>query len=115
MKISQLDSYKICFCFLEKLWINNKVTYRDHLPSLLGCLRLLSNGKSADPAMMIDWYEIVGVEELTPEDGYESLKEFLQTGTGDFYNNPETQIIVEKMDSEHALMWRLWQECVADL
>jgi hypothetical protein len=70
-RISTKEAYKAMFLFLDFYWkLGNKKS--DELAGLLGDLALLSDGSSADPALLDDWAECVR-EEINyrgkPDDG----------------------------------------------
>ena len=57
-RISTKEAYKAMFLFLDSYWKRgNKKS--DELAGLLGDLALLSDGSSADPAMLEDWLKCV--------------------------------------------------------
>jgi len=66
-ELSAMEAYQAMFLFLESYWkLGEKKS--DELAGLLGSLALLPDGKSADPALMNDWWrcveEVIKLREL---------------------------------------------------
>lgn len=54
-----LDIYKKLFLYLEKKYFENKI---DDLGLLLGDMKIINDGASADIAVLNDWYNICNYE-----------------------------------------------------
>lgn len=108
MNISKFQAYKVCYCFLDSLWKENKSLYKDDLPSLLSDMQGFMV-IPPDPAIVSDWNNLIDSEFISIRQAYETVIEFLQIK---FYKNNETKIIVEKMDTDYDTMWTLWENCV---
>lgn len=109
MKLSKFEAYKVFYCFLDKIWKENKSFYSRELPILLSSMQLLNDGVSADPALLLnDWDALVASETLTIKESYEVAITFLKT---DLYFNDETKVLLDEMELMET-KWMLWRKCI---
>ncbi|CCV64848.1 hypothetical protein BN85412710 [Alteracholeplasma palmae J233] len=73
--MSQVEVYNRLFRFLEKVYSDKKI---DDLGLLLGDMRILDDGKSADPAILNDWEKYFNKEIYDDEMIYTNIVLFLE-------------------------------------
>lgn len=73
--MESLDIYKKLFSFLEKKYFENK---NDDLGLLVGDMRIIDDGESADISMLKDWYGISGFEVCDRDIIYHNCIKFLK-------------------------------------
>lgn len=123
-KLTKKNTYKATILLLEHYY---KKTFSDDLGSLLGCMRFLSDGNTADSASLKDWVKAVNQikkqqenNELTNAESYEAVRQYLEDYQ-DRGASPDVAAVLRDMylstDNKtiNPATWKIWLQCIDDV
>ena len=112
--LTPLQSFYVMHLFLEDYFY---ATSSDSIGALLGCMRFLDDGETADPVLWQDWCEIVHNTSTTPMQAFQAMNVFLgiyfqKTSSNNVKNmlNDIKLVIDNKVGKEQ--VWQKWIACV---